>query len=83
MTVRIEQQFTQGGVTIAAVVRQDVTARTGWLASILSARKDPIAILIHDGTTLRALRPDGTPMQLEALERLCPQVAGFPTGTQK
>lgn len=78
MTVRIEQQFTQGGVTIAAVVRQDVTARSGWLASVLSARKDPIAILIHDGTNLRALSPDGTPMPMEALERICPQVAAFP-----
>ena len=72
MAIELEKIVTVGDHQVAAVVQRNIVhdrrrcGVTGWFV------KRPLAILITDGTGIRAFDPHGVPIALEDVERLCP-----------
>lgn len=72
MTVSLDTIVEVGGNRVATLsrTRVDLTAHKGWVGG--TGAKAPVAVLVSAGDEVSAFAPDGAPMPLERVERLCP-----------
>ncbi len=75
MNVKMEGPRRVAGIWVAALVDSQVTAEALGPAVAAVGHKAPVAVLIHDGTTLDAFAADGSRIRPRALEKLCPGAA--------
>jgi len=72
MSIRLDPPRRIGARRVAALVSTRID-RGRWPGGVsVFADKRPVAILIAEGATVRAFRPDGAPMTLAEVDVLCP-----------
>ena len=72
MTILLDTILELGDRRVAAVARTrvDVTAHAQWVGG--RCAKAPVAVLVSIGGEVSAFSPDGSPMPLEKVGRMCP-----------
>jgi hypothetical protein len=72
MTLALDPPILRGGMAIAAVARRHVWHLAAGGALSAAGWKDPVAVLLHDGRTLRAIDMAGRTLTDEAARALLP-----------
>ena len=75
MSIQLEPPFRVGKFSVSVVVRQHVQSHEGPFHIAASGSKEPLAILVYDGEALCASHPDGRPIDMEDLNKICPNAA--------
>jgi len=72
MTLSFDQMLRTGPFRVVALTNATVTASHTKKAVSVFGCKSPVAVLVRQGATLKAFRPDGAPMSKDDIEKLYP-----------
>jgi hypothetical protein len=75
MTLALDPPVLCRGLVIAAVVRRRLSHLSAGGGLAASGGKDPVAVLLHDGTSLAGIDLAGAPLSRRKLEALVPGAA--------
>ncbi len=83
MTLVLERPRVCGDRAAAAVVRHSVAERRWGRHVAITASRSPVALLVRHGDHLAAFTPQGDPLALDDVERMCPgAISAFVGGSR-